>query len=47
VRRFVPELASLPADRVHDPAPTDRRAAGYPDPIVDHRAAVQRLRVLR
>jgi deoxyribodipyrimidine photo-lyase len=47
VRRFVPELASLPADHVHDPAPADRRAAGYPDPIVDHRAAVQRLRVLR
>lgn len=47
VRRFVPELATLPADRVHDPAPADRRAHAYPDPIVDHRAAVERLRALR
>ncbi len=47
VRRFVPELSALPADRVHDPAPAERRALGYPDPIVDHREAVQRLRALR
>ncbi|MDI6909261.1 deoxyribodipyrimidine photo-lyase [Nocardioides sp.] len=40
VRRWVPELAD--PDVVvdpHDPSPGERRAAGYPDPIVDHAAA--------
>lgn len=39
VRRWVPELADpeVVADP-HDPSPEDRRAAGYPDPIVDHAA---------
>ena len=46
VRRFVPELAPLPAGRIYDPPAVDRRALGYPDPIVDHRAAVERLRAL-
>jgi deoxyribodipyrimidine photo-lyase len=34
VRRWVPELAG--ARDPHEPSPDDRRAAGYPDPIVDH-----------
>ncbi|WP_301801429.1 deoxyribodipyrimidine photo-lyase [Nocardioides sp. ChNu-153] len=39
VRRWVPELAGLGdgAD-VHDPAPEDRTAVGYPAPMVDHKA---------
>lgn len=36
VRRWVPELAD--AGDPHDPSPEDRRAAGYPDPVVDHAA---------
>ncbi|MGI8667264.1 MAG: cryptochrome/photolyase family protein [Jatrophihabitans sp.] len=37
VRRFVPELAGVPAKHVHQPwvAP-DGVPAGYPEPIVDH-----------
>lgn len=40
LRRYLPELAGLPADRIHDPDPGTRRACGYPEPIVDHRAAI-------
>ena len=36
VRRWVPELAAV--GDPHDPSPEDRRAAGYPDPVVDHAA---------
>jgi deoxyribodipyrimidine photo-lyase len=39
VRRWVPELAHLPATEIHEPSQADRRAAGYPQPIVDHGAA--------
>jgi deoxyribodipyrimidine photo-lyase len=45
VRRWVPELADpdVVADP-HDPSPEDRRATGYPDPVVDH--AVERREAL-
>ena len=33
VRRWLPELADLPAARIHDPASEQRRAFGYVDPI--------------
>jgi deoxyribodipyrimidine photo-lyase len=37
VRRWLPELADLPVDRIHEPP-----AGAYLAPIVDHRAARQR-----
>jgi deoxyribodipyrimidine photo-lyase len=40
IRRWVPELAHLPSAEIHEPSTADRRAAGYPQPIVDHREAV-------
>lgn len=40
VRRYVPELAALPAAVIHDPDAATRRRCGYPAPLVDHRAAV-------
>lgn len=42
IRRWVPELASLRAKDIHDPAPLSRRALGYPDAIVDLRISRQR-----
>lgn len=51
LRRWVPELAALPAKTIHEPStagPLDLAAAGvilgdtYPAPIVDHRAARER-----
>jgi deoxyribodipyrimidine photo-lyase len=44
IRRYVPELADLPAPDVHEPSPAQRRARRYPDPIVDHAAAVAEYR---
>ena len=40
IRRYLPELAGLPASVVHDPDPATRRRRGYPEPIVDHREAI-------
>jgi deoxyribodipyrimidine photo-lyase len=40
IRRYVPELAGLPAAAVHAPDPATRRACGYPEPILDHREAI-------
>lgn len=33
LRRWLPEPASLPAARIHEPTPEQRRALGYIDPI--------------
>ncbi len=41
VRRYVPELAGLAAEAIHDPDAATRRRCGYPAPLVDHRAAVR------
>jgi deoxyribodipyrimidine photo-lyase len=40
IRRWVPELADLPDDRIHDPG--DQRPSDYPDMIVEHRHARER-----
>jgi len=40
VRRYVPELAAVHGGAVHDPESKVRRAYDYPEPIVDHRAAI-------
>jgi deoxyribodipyrimidine photo-lyase len=47
LRRYLPELADLPAGEIHDPDTGTRRARGYPEPIVDHRAAVAEYRARR
>jgi deoxyribodipyrimidine photo-lyase len=51
VRRWVPELADVPAKHVHEPWEMDEPPAGYPAPIVDHaderREALRRYEALR
>lgn len=45
VRKYIPELAHLPANTVHEPWKTSAGYQhGYPQPIVDH--AVERIRAL-
>jgi deoxyribodipyrimidine photo-lyase len=44
VRRYVPELAGLPAGVIHKPDVAARTALGYPAPLVDHRAAMAEYR---
>ena len=39
-RRYVPELADLPAPVIHNPDAQTRLRLGYPDPIVDHHEAI-------
>jgi len=48
VRRHVPELAEVEGRAVHEPWRLGRRRpADYPEPLVDHREAVARLRRAR
>jgi deoxyribodipyrimidine photo-lyase len=44
VRRYVPELAPLRGAATHDPDVAVRRACGYPEPIVEHQAAIAEYR---
>jgi deoxyribodipyrimidine photo-lyase len=46
IRRWCPELASLSDDEIHDPSrlpPLRRASLDYPQPMVDHQAARQRV----
>lgn len=44
IRKFVPELASLSTDEIHDPTPISRHRLNYPPQIVNH--SVARLRAI-
>jgi deoxyribodipyrimidine photo-lyase len=46
VRRYVPELAEIEGGAVHEPWKLERPPVGYPEPILDHREAVARLRAI-
>jgi deoxyribodipyrimidine photo-lyase len=47
VRRYLPELAALPAASIQDPDAAARKACGYPAPLADHRAAIAGYRARR
>ena len=48
VRRYVDELAAVPGGgAVHTLGPIERAAAGYPEPILDHHAAIAEYRARR
>jgi len=42
IRYYVPELADLSDTAVHDPEAAGKRAKGYPDKIIGHKAARER-----
>ena len=47
IRRYVSELAGVPAPEIHDPAPQTRARVGYPPPLLDHRSAIRAYRTRR
>ncbi len=44
IRRYVPELADVTAPEIHEPSSETRRRVGYPEPIVEHREAIEAYR---
>ncbi len=42
IRRWVPELAELDGDAIHDPHGAGRAPKGYPEPVIGHKAARER-----
>ena len=47
IRRWIPELADVGDDEIHDPGPLTRSTAGYPPPIVDHKEAIRDFKAAR
>ncbi len=45
IRHWLPALKNLGAKQIHDPSPLERQQCGYPLPIVDHRSAVERIKM--
>lgn len=43
IRRFVPELADLKGKSIHNPPAKVREQLGYPQPIIDYKAARERV----
>ncbi len=41
IKRFVPELADVPAKQIHNPPAELREQCGYPQPVVDYKPARQ------
>lgn len=39
IKRFVPELADVPAKQIHNPSAELREQCGYPQPIIDYKQA--------
>lgn len=39
IKRFVPELANVPAKQIHNPPAELRQQCGYPQPVVDYKQA--------
>ena len=44
IRRYLPELADVPAPMIHEPDDATRTRTGYPAAIVDHREAIEAYR---
>ncbi len=44
IRRYVAELATVPAPEIHDPSPATRLRYGYSSPLVDHALAIAEYR---
>lgn len=44
IRRYLPELADVPAPMIHEPDEATRQRTGYPAAIVDHRQAIEAYR---
>lgn len=42
VKYWVPELADVPVKNIHEPTSAQRKKAGYPEPMVDHKESRER-----
>jgi len=42
IKRFLPELEGLDKKSIHNPSSEQRKAVGYPNPVIDYKFARQR-----